>query len=200
MSKVVAPRWLKNTWRASFFCNSCRTWFIQIIEGKRKGEPSGFYWQLFLLVLGWNVHPCIFVPLSTVTVIDEYDFLYILVFLSLHTNVTLFVRSDKESLDFSSRLFWSLRPFLIIMELKGNWKNTTKKLSPVHSNLDLMSVSGMAYTKSRSTLNLSKCSQGRTNYFQAAVSRLQVNALRAAFSLSESECKRCAVLLALMCC
>ena len=32
-------------------------------------------------------------------------------------------------------------------------------------------------------------SQGRMNYFEAAVSQLQVNALRAAFSLSESECK-----------
>ena len=42
-------------------------------------------------------------------------------------------------------------------------------------------------------------SQGRTNYFQPAVLRLQVNVLRAAFSMSGNECKRCAFLLALMC-
>ena len=41
-------------------------------------------------------------------------------------------------------------------------------------------------------------SQGRTNYFQAAVSRLQVNALRAAFLISGRECKTCALLLALI--
>ena len=50
MSQVVAPRWLTNTWRARFFYNSCRTWFIKIIEGEWKRKPSGIYWQLFLLV------------------------------------------------------------------------------------------------------------------------------------------------------
>ena len=28
---------------ASFFHNSCRIWFIEIIEGEGKGKPSGFY-------------------------------------------------------------------------------------------------------------------------------------------------------------
>ena len=49
MNQVVAPRWLTSTWRASFFYNSCRIWFIKIIEGERKRKPPGFYWQLFLL-------------------------------------------------------------------------------------------------------------------------------------------------------
>ena len=33
MSRVVASRWLTNTSRASLFDNSCRAWFIKIIEG-----------------------------------------------------------------------------------------------------------------------------------------------------------------------
>ena len=69
----------------------------------------------------------------------------------------------------------------------------------LHSNLDLIRVSSMAnqdWPWNFRNVN----SQGRTNYFQAAISRLQVNTLRAAFSLSGSECKRCALLLALMCC
>ena len=72
MSEVVAPRWLTNTCRATFFYNSCRTWFIKIIEGERKGKPSGFYWQLFLVV---KMSILVFLCLYIVTVIDdEYDF------------------------------------------------------------------------------------------------------------------------------
>ena len=40
--------------------------------------------------------------------------------------------------------------------------------------------------------------QGRTNYFQPSVSRLQVNALHAVFSMSGNECERCAPLLTLI--
>ena len=29
-----------------FFYNSCRTWFIEMIEEEGKGKPSGFYWQV----------------------------------------------------------------------------------------------------------------------------------------------------------
>ena len=53
------------------------------------------------------------------------------VFLSLHTNVTLFGRSDKESLDFSSRLFRSLWPFLMINGAKRKLKKHDIKLSPL---------------------------------------------------------------------
>ena len=72
MSQVVAPRWLTNTWRASFFYNSCRTWFIKIIEGEGKGKLSGFYLQLFLFD---EMSILVFLCLYTVTVNnDEYEF------------------------------------------------------------------------------------------------------------------------------
>ena len=59
MSQAVAPRWLANTWRASFFYNSCRTWFIEIIEREGKeGKPSGF-----IIFVGWNARPCIFMSI-----------------------------------------------------------------------------------------------------------------------------------------
>ena len=59
----------------------------------------------------------------------------------------------------------------------------------------------MAYTKSSSTLKLSKCKQSGP-YELLASCRLPAPSkhIRAAFSLSGSECKRCALLLALMCC
>ena len=43
-----------------------------MIEGEEKEKPSGFYWQLFLLV---KMSILVFLCLSIVTVIDgEYDF------------------------------------------------------------------------------------------------------------------------------
>ena len=55
-----------------FLYNTCRTWFINIIEGEGKGKPSGFYWQLFLLV---EMSILVFLCLYIVTVIDDqYDF------------------------------------------------------------------------------------------------------------------------------
>ena len=69
---MVAPRWLTNTWLTSFFHNSCRTWFINIIEEEGKGKPSAFYRQLFLLV---EMSILVFLCPSIVTVIDdEYNF------------------------------------------------------------------------------------------------------------------------------
>ena len=40
MSQVVEPRWLTNTWRASFFYNSYRTRFIEIIEAMQQDLDS----------------------------------------------------------------------------------------------------------------------------------------------------------------
>ena len=59
----------------------------------------------------------------------------------------------------------------------------------------------MAYTKSRLTLELSKCKHSGP-YELLSSCRLPAASkhIRAAFSLSGSECKRCALLLALMCC
>ena len=44
--KTMRPSWRTKTWRAIFFYNSCRTWFIEIIEREGKGKPSSFYWQV----------------------------------------------------------------------------------------------------------------------------------------------------------
>ena len=72
MSQVVAPRWLTNTWRASFFCNSCRIWFIKIIEREWNGKPSGFYRRLFLF---FELYIFVFLCLYIVNVIvDKYEF------------------------------------------------------------------------------------------------------------------------------
>ena len=71
----------------------------------------------------------------------------------------------------------------------------------IHPNLDLVRVSGMAYTKSRLTLKLSKCKQsGPYELLSSCCLPAPSKHIRAAFSLSGSECKRCALLLALMCC
>ena len=80
-------------------------------------------------------------------------------------------------------------------------RSVVKIAIQIHSNLDLARVSGMAYTRSRFTLKLSKCKQSGP-YEILSSCRLPAPSkhIRAAFSLSSSECKICALLLALMCC
>ena len=86
--------------------------------------------------------------------------------------------------------------------LLGSWNNFLKSFfkeneNYIHSNLHLARVSVVAYAKCPST-SRNVNSQGRANYFQPSVSRLQVNALHTVFSMSGNECKRCALLLTLM--
>ena len=71
MSQVIAPKWITNTWRASFFFT------VAVVHGslkssKESGKASGFYWQLCLLVeMSILVLLCLYIA----TVInDEYDF------------------------------------------------------------------------------------------------------------------------------
>ena len=64
-------------------------------------------------------------------------------------------------------------------------------------NLILMIDSGIAYIKSRISLDLLKCKQS-VPYELLSSCRLTATGKRIAFSISGSECERCALLLALI--
>ena len=64
-------------------------------------------------------------------------------------------RQDSRQFFYLFILFFLLVYYLFIL----SWNETIDGWKCVHSNLDLMRVSGMAYTKSRLTLDLSKRKQ-----------------------------------------